>query len=323
MPQDSSTVPYPIQPDTFINTEPSEPNLNTHSNTLEELPAMHTEPFIPGSQLIFSFLTVFAFITYRVLNEVRKDRDNGDLLPLKGTYSSGEPIPAFRYEGDELRFTDNEYENILSAHSSFFKSLDAAAKEKFINRISRFIAEKIFFIHSSETFKEMPVLVAASAIQLSFGLDKYLFPHFKYFHIYREEFLRTQPVLCFLEGNVSGHSIRLSWKHLLQGIENNSDGNNVGLHEMAHALYYQTFVTGRNIDIHFRDFFDKFNDDGNKVYQIEQALDIGLYSRYAMKNFQEFWAESVEIFFEKPILLAEKYPDLFESMKKILNQHPS
>ena len=105
-----------------------------------------------------------------------------------------------------------------------------------------------------------------------------------------------------LEGNVSGHAINLSWKHFLEGYEDTNDGQNVGLHELAHALYYQTFEVEENVDSNFRDTFNDFNNYGNKVFRpgIENRCN-DLYSEYAVKNFQEFWAESVEIFFEKPL----------------------
>jgi len=265
-------------------------------------------------------ILAFSFIIVRILMQVKKETSNHTPRRRKQIFSSPDNSQAFKYTGDQLVFTTAEYHDILSKHSPYFRTITESDKEKFIGRARKFISQKIFYIHSSNSFKEMPVLVTASAIQLSFGLDKYLYPHFKYIHIYPEEFLRTHPELCFLQGNVSGNSIRLSWKHFLKGLQNNTDGQDVGLHEMAHALYYQTFVTETHVDKDFRNFFDDFNDDGNKVYLAEQAMEAGLYSKYAMQNFQEFWAESVEIFFEKPILLREKYPDLFEAMKNILNQ---
>ena len=43
----------------------------------------------------------------------------------------------------------------------------------------------------------MPVLISAAAIQLTFGLKKYLLPNFKFIHIYPKEFLRVQPTICY------------------------------------------------------------------------------------------------------------------------------
>jgi Mlc titration factor MtfA (ptsG expression regulator) len=77
-----------------------------------------------------------------------------------------------------------------------------------------------------------------------------------------------------------------------------------------------------NVDRNFRDTFDEFNNYGNKVFQQETLPGNDLYSDYALKNFQEFWAESMEIFFEKPAQLKMTYPKLYDSLVEILNQDP-
>ena len=59
----------------------------------------------------------------------------------------------------------------------------------------------------------MPVLISAAAIQVSFGLEKYLLPDFPNIHIFPEEFIATEPSVRFLEGNVSDNCINISWKH--------------------------------------------------------------------------------------------------------------
>jgi hypothetical protein len=168
----------------------------------------------------------------------------------------------------------------------------------------------------------MPVLISAAAIQLTFGLKKYLLPNFDFIHVYPQEFMRVRENICFLEGNVSGHSINLSWKHFLQGYANPVDGQNVGLHELAHALYYQTFIVEENVDPGFRDTFNDFNSNGNKVFNQELLPGNDLYSEYALTNFQEFWAESAEIFFEKPAAMKNTYPQLYDAMQMLLNQDP-
>jgi Mlc titration factor MtfA (ptsG expression regulator) len=95
------------------------------------------------------------------------------------------------------------------------------------------------------------------------------------------------------------------------------------MHEIAHALYYQTFVVEENVDEDFRKTFDGFNLYGNKVFEAEKERESELFSSYAMKDFQEFWAESVEIFFEKPVELKSLYPDLYFVMSDLLNQDPA
>ncbi len=227
------------------------------------------------------------------------------------------------YYGKDLNFSELVYRQILSRHFPFYQGLNDANKNVFITRLKKFISQKVFIIHDTSGYREMPVLISATAIQLTFGLQKYLLPNFEYIHIFPEEFVGVYPVLRVLEGNVSGNTINLSWKHFLAGFKTTNNGQNVGLHEMAHAYYYQFFETGQQVDNNFVNAFPAFNNYGNKVFVQERKAGYNLYSDYAFKNFQEFWAESVEIFFEKPQEMKAQYPELYATLCEILNQQPA
>ena len=226
------------------------------------------------------------------------------------------------YEGSELGLDDTALITILNKRSQYFTRLSETDKEKFIYRLHEFMKRKTFFIHDKSGFKEMPVLISTAAIQLSFGLTKYLLPDFPCIHIFPEEFVAAEPTIRFLEGNVSDNCINISWKHFLNGFNNPSDGQNVGLHEMAHAYYFQNVETPDHKDNNFVHSFSRFNNCGNNAFEKEHQTGNNLYSEYAMRNFQEFWAESVEIFFEKPTQLKNTYPDLYSAMSNLLNQDP-
>jgi len=267
---------------------------------------------------MFAYL-VFFFILKKDDSTEEYEETGSSSLPVKSTITK---TPYLVYYGDELNFADAELAAILVRRFPYFKDLSALQKAKFIERLQNFIANKTFKIHDSKGYKEMPVLISAAAIQLTFGLKKYLLPNFEFIHVYPQEFMRVHNTICFLEGNVSGHAINLSWKHFLEGYAIVNDGQNVGLHELAHALYYQTFVVEENADKNFRNLYNGFISDGNKAYHTEKTVEGGLYSDYAIKNFQEFWAESAEIFFEKPAAMKSLYPQLYETLKFLLNQDP-
>jgi MtfA peptidase len=287
----------------------------------------HEDGYTPGPVFISIFIGILVFIAVKARREAKDYRPE----PLQ-TFLTDNDLDedttvqkkaVLTYYGDELKFTNEQYATILTKHFPYYNALTEEEKTIFIHRVDNFINNKIFKIHASEGFREMPVLISAAAIQLTFGLKKYLLTNFEFIHVFPQEFMRVQPVLCFLEGNVSGHTINLSWKHFLEGIQQPDDGKNVGLHEMSHALYYQTFVTEENVDYTFRDCFDEFNSTGNKVYDTEMVNAEGLYSDYAMKNFQEFWAESVELFFEKALDMKRVYPTLYDAIADVLNQDPA
>lgn len=279
------------------------------------------EPYSPGGDFIFLFILIFALIIYSLWKK-SEEPDSYSQTIFKDTEKT-KKRSFHTYYGDELAFSNQQISVILAKRFSYYKNLSLSQQTVFIERLQKFIADKTFKIHGEKGFKEMPVLIGASAIQLTFGLDKYLLPHFQYIHIHPQEFLRVRPILCFLEGNVSGHSINLSWKHFLDGYANTHDGQNVGLHELAHALHYQNFVVERHVDKGFKSQFDNFHMDGNKAFDTEKTVAGGLYSEYAEKNFQEFWAESVELFFEKPVDMEAHYPGLYKTMKILLKQDPA
>ena len=281
--------------------------------------------YIPGPGMVIAFIAIFIFILLRVKRNIANGDDNdSDSFTETDAPQNGyqSPQPYLTYYGDELNFSELELQAILIKRFPYFNSLSETQKATFLERLQDFIANKTFKIHDDKGYKEMPVLISAAAIQLTFGLKKYLLPNFEFIHVYPQEFMRVNESICFLEGNVSGHAINLSWKHFLEGYANSNDGQNVGLHELAHALYYQTFIVEENVDSNFRNTFDGFNNYGNKVFEQESLPGNDLYSDYALKNFQEFWAESAEIFFEKPAQMKANYPLLYEAIKTLLNQDP-
>jgi MtfA peptidase len=226
------------------------------------------------------------------------------------------------YNGWDLKFDEAQVIAVLQKRFAYFNALGMLGQKRFLARHKKFMRSKIFKIHTYNGFKEMPILISATAIQLSFGLDEFMLPFYQYIHIYPQEFLGMHPTMRFLEGNVSGNSINISWKHYLEGYDKPHNGQNLGLHEMAHAYYSQNFTFDGEKDKCFINGFSSYNTCGNKIFEAEKILSGNLFSDYALKNFQEFWAESVEIFFERPAEMKLQYLELYESMSLLLNQKP-
>ena len=283
------------------------------------------EHYVPGNTMIFTFLALFIYAAIRVIRESKDHWHHfpGEFKPSHQSLPVADTHPVITIGGEDIHITDEMAIPVLEKHFPYFNTLGPASRQKFLFRLKRFAEARIFKIHDASGFREMPVLVSAAAIQLSFGLENYLLPDFPYIHIFPLEFLGIRPNIRFLEGNVTDGHIRISWKHFLEGFELPGDGQNVGLHEMAHAYYFQNFEAGRNIDTGFVNAFPKYNIHADKVFHAEQTPGNDLYSDYALKNFQEFWAESVEIFFEKPVQLKNSYPTLYAALAEVLNQHPA
>ncbi|MFM2358525.1 MAG: hypothetical protein RLY16_518 [Bacteroidota bacterium] len=227
------------------------------------------------------------------------------------------------YRGIDLEISTNDLIDILEKRQPYYNKLNPKLQERFIKRLQIFLAEKTFYIHDESGFKEMPVLISASAIQLSFGLENFELTHYPHLHIYPEAFIHLHPHIRLLEGNVSGNRVNLSWKHFLHGFQYPEDGQNVGLHEFAHAYYYQHFETEHEVEDAFDKHFPAFNNFTVYAMEFEKKPGNELYTDYGLSHWQEFWAESVEIFFEKPHQLKSIHPKLYENMCNILQQRPA
>lgn len=223
------------------------------------------------------------------------------------------------YVGNQLNLSDDDIKFILKKYCVYYNNLSEILKSKFFDRVLLFMHQKSFVIHSDSPFKEMPVLISSTAVQLSFGLEDYLLPHYRYIQIHKEEYF-SKNSLRILAGNVEENCITLAWNQYLQGHIISTDGSNVGLHEMAHALYFQEIWVDKD-DVLFYENFKALMYEGEEILQQNKCL-FNLYSNYAFTNTQEFWAVSVELFFEKPQDLLNHYPPVFFHLQKVLKQNP-
>lgn len=334
MPQDTVTVNLPVlNPDSIpginealISQRPAEAGWYDSTFVKQEKYYNHLgdQIMVLESVVIAAVLTLLAVRQYK--HRKNTDHRREDAMPYASYDGKGRRIytvpSVLTYEGRNLNLSEAAVTNILLKRFPYFSALSAGERRRFLLRHKKFMRSKIFKIHDDEGFIEMPVLVSAAAVQLSFGLTEFLLPQYSFINIFPREFMRVEPVLQFLEGNVSGNNIKISWKHFLEGYALPDNGENVGLHEMAHAYYSQNFLCGEDEDDCFVTGFNKFNQCGMHAYDLEQISEDRFYSDYALRNFQEFWAESVERFFEKPQQLKAYYPDVYDCMCAMLNQVP-
>lgn len=271
----------------------------------------------------FWFLGIIFFIIYRIVKDLKKEkyRDSSPFA-YDATNSYSEPAPdCFVYKGKELYFTTDELHKVCDKYNPYYSKLAANHQQLFTERLRKFIRSKDFHIHAPVAYKEMPILISSSAVQITFGLDDYLLPHFSTVVIHPEEYFAYDP-LRVLAGNVQGTVITLSWKHFLHDYQHPNDGKNVGLHEMAHALQVQYLFRKPNRINDFKEDYEHYDRLDDEVQQNERLKLNRLFDENALKNKNEFWATSVELFFERPAELKQQYPKLYDAICAVLNQDP-
>jgi Mlc titration factor MtfA (ptsG expression regulator) len=215
----------------------------------------------------------------------------------------------------------NKYSVIISRVLPYFNQLNESNKQKFLKRVYNFKKSKSFHFHGLDEQEEVMILISAASIQISFGLKNYLLPFFKEVYILSDAYQPLEGKELYI-GHVSPTGIYISWKHFVQGFADYSDGVNVALHEMAHALHHENFIKESGIDWDFRKDFDKlpavFGPIMTRVIFQRKSYLRG----YAFTNFQEFWAVSVEYFFENSQGLKDNLPQLYSILCDTLNQDP-
>ena len=306
-------------PDSIKALAPAPPAAEKIVFTEEQLRKMNEPSYQVSPFFMMVALVIFAVVIYKSI-QARKQEEAEERMAAENEEPAGAYIPqCLVYKGEDFRFTAEEIHTICSRYNPFYNKLNERKQTVFINRLQQFMFRKDFYIMSSQAYKEMPILVGAAAIQISFGLDEYLFPYFTHIIIHPEEYIAWDP-LRVLVGNVQGRSISLSWKHFLEDYENPADGKNVGLHEMAHALQVQHLFKNYGYSSDFKEEYEHYDKIDDEVLLAEKASSSALFDENALKNPNEFWATSVELFFEKPRQLKALYPRLYKSICLVLNQ---
>jgi Mlc titration factor MtfA (ptsG expression regulator) len=220
-----------------------------------------------------------------------------------------------------LHTRHQDFDGILANYNPYYKSLTPEGRDRFLKRVLLFIDSKNFQYIDLQREERMPLLVAAAAVQLTFGLDHFRLSYFKTIYIIKDKYnfgLSKTP----FEGHVSEDGIYLSWTHFIREMVDYSDGQNLGLHEMAHALTYVNFTVEEGRDKKFHDSFVNFSAVAWPIFERMKAGEATLLDPYAGTSYQEFWAVCIETFFERSSAFKNQLPELYGSLCSLLNQDP-
>ena len=202
------------------------------------------------------------------------------------------------------------------------------------DRVKVFVAEKHWEgCEGLQLTEEMKVTIAAQACLMLLGVNDWYFDNVETVLVYPKAFRRETG-----DGLVEGQSqhrageawqggpIILSWKDSLSGGRNEDDGQNVVIHEFAHALDGLDGEMGGSVmfdDAKTTLAWRKVVDEG--FAELCDAKETGrrtLLDHYGATNRAEFFAVATETFFEQPRELADEHPELFSLLKKYYRIDP-
>lgn len=221
---------------------------------------------------------------------------------------------------------DASSREFLRDHVDFYAGLDDAERARFDTAIERFLADQtITGPRAADVREETKLLVAASAVILVFGIPDFVYPVLRDIVVYEGAFDHDYDVRS--GANIAGmvHAqgpIVLSERDLRQGFKRRSDGYNVGLHEFAHVL---DFESGRADGVPaimpwnaLRPWARVLASETRLIEQNRSVL-----REYGATNEAEFFAVATEAFFEKPNALKERHPKLYDLLVATYRQDPA
>ena len=206
--------------------------------------------------------------------------------------------------------------------------------------VSGFVREKTFEgVDGLVITEDMKVIIAAQACLLLLHLDMDRpFPAVRCVIVYPGTFVPKVPDLDrHMHSEVSepvptlGESLRdvivLSWESVQQGLGRTGDGHNVVLHEFAHQLDQEDgYVDGiplleapQSTREWARVLRERFEELQRKTKDGEPDL----LNAYGATNRAEFFAVATELFFERPVEMRERYPDLYRELQGFYRQDPA
>jgi Mlc titration factor MtfA (ptsG expression regulator) len=118
----------------------------------------------------------------------------------------------------------------------------------------------------------------------------------------------------------------LSWDDVQAGASDVRDGHNVVLHEFAHQLDQEDGVADGAPVLGERSRYVAWARVlGAEYEQLRQASRKGkksVLNRYGATKPAEFFAVATECFFEKPVQMKKKHPELYEELRDYYRQDP-
>ncbi len=213
--------------------------------------------------------------------------------------------------------------------------LSSSETRKLRSLIKVFVAEKNWeSVEGVQLTEEMRVTVAGNACLMLLGVDDFYFDNVKTILIRPHYFEGKSRQGFIVEEGVArsgeawqGGPIILSWPDTLEAGRNEDDGQNLVIHEFAHALDGLDGAMVGTLQFDDEATSEQWQRVVNREYeelaeaQIERRRTV--LDHYGATNPAEFFAVSSETFFEQPRLLKQYHPELSGLLEKYYKVDPS
>src|SRR5437660_5367592 len=232
-----------------------------------------------------------------------------------------------------------EWLKLIQRHVVFFHKLTAGDRAELLGHMQVFLAEKRFEgCGGFEITDEVRVTIAAQACLLLLHRRTDYFPGLLTILVYPLTYMveekRQVGEHVWEEGTVSRlgetgrrmGSLVLSWGAVKHGAADPSDAKNVVLHEFAHQLDYENHAADGVPALATSEEQLAWSEVMQWEFASLRAADESgipaLLDTYGATDPVEFFAVSVEAFFERPHALRARHPRLYAELRNYFQQEP-
>ena len=226
----------------------------------------------------------------------------------------------------------------LNRNVSIYSRLPDALRDELHGHINVFLEEKDFIgCDGLEISEEIRFTIAALACVLLLNRQAGYFPGFSSILVYPESYAATNVTF---DGHLevrqktrrAGESwyrgpVVLSWKDVLHGASDGGDGYNVVLHEFAHKLDEENDGANGLPVLQGRGHYEAWAEVLGREYEsLESRVARGrnrVLDEYGLTSPPEFFAVATESFFEKPVAMRDRIPDLYEQLRTFYRVDPA
>jgi Mlc titration factor MtfA (ptsG expression regulator) len=264
-----------------------------------------------GSKIILGIF--IALLLYMLIQFALKLLEMGYVLKNKKPY--------FVHFYTFLRRLSPQQNDILKNHFIFFNKLSEKDKTFFEHRVASFINDKDFIGRGIQITEEMKILLASTAVMLTFGFRDFYIGLIQKIVVYPDKFYsKTNKNYHKGEFNPKLKTLVISWADFKTGYEKPKDNINLGIHEFVHAIHLNSLNERDISSTIFTDTFEELTELLAKNHLLRDELTQSHYLRnYAFTNQFEFLAVTIETFIESPQDFKLQFPEVYYKIRQMLN----
>jgi hypothetical protein len=230
--------------------------------------------------------------------------------------------------------------HILTSNVPYYGRLSPVDRQELHGHIQVFLAEKYFEgCGGLAVTEEMKVIIAGQACILLLHREADYYPKLVSILVYPTAYLAhhrerdsaglvTEGIEQRQGESWSHGTVVLSWDDVRAGIADAQDGHNVVYHEFAHQLDIEDgHQADGSVTLPRGSMYSAWARIFSREYRaLKKDLAAGrktVLDSYAATSPAEFFAVATECFFEIPLAVKEKHPELYAELKLYYNQDPA